>query len=251
MRPRSAQVWLFAFFQLWLAHAIGYMAHEYAHSFTAWALHGMANPLALDYGHVNLANLLFLDDVDENVDYRTLFAAGRSHVAGLTAVAGVLFGNGLTYIVSLLLYARAKRKHSRWWALFAFWLCIMSVGNFLGYVPVRTFATHADMAYLAHGFSLSPWAIALGLGLPFAVALVHFFVRILPDAEAFLLPHDLPLQQVLVLLTTYLIFCFFGGSGIRNYGPVSYWLSACCLYLLFPIVTILCWQRPSLNPQPR
>jgi hypothetical protein len=89
MRPRSLNVWLFAFFQLWLAHAIGYLVHEYAHSFTAWALHGMANPLALDYGRLRLENLLFLDDIDENVDYRTLFAAGRDHVAALSAVAGV------------------------------------------------------------------------------------------------------------------------------------------------------------------
>jgi hypothetical protein len=244
MRPRSLNVWLFAFFQLWLAHAIGYLVHEYAHSFTAWALHGMANPLALDYGRLRLENLLFLDDIDENVDYRTLFAAGRDHVAALSAVAGVLLGNGLSYLASLLLYARAKRIQSRWWGLFAFWLCIMSVGNFLGYVPIRTFTTHADMAYLARGFHLSPWIIALGLGVPFAAALVHFLVRILPDAERFLLTDDLPLRPVLVILTTYLIFCFFGGSGIHNYGPVSYCLSACCLYLLFPIVTILCWQRP-------
>ena len=64
------------------------MVHEYAHSFTAWLLHFKANPLALDYGHVNLNNLLFQDDIDENVDYAPIFAAERGSSVALIAVPG-------------------------------------------------------------------------------------------------------------------------------------------------------------------
>ncbi len=44
MRPRPVHIWLLAILQLWFAHAIGFMIHEYAHSFTAWLLHTKANP---------------------------------------------------------------------------------------------------------------------------------------------------------------------------------------------------------------
>jgi len=223
------------------------MVHEYAHSFTAWLLHFKANPLALDYGHVNLDNLLFQEDIDENVDYAPIFAAGRGSLAALIAVAGVLIGNGLSYLLSRSLYARARERKSRRWAMFFFWVCVMSVGNFLSYVPVRTFATHADMATTAQGLGVSAWVVALVLGVPFVVAIWHFFARILPDAEVFLFQDELILQGVLILLTTYFIFVLFGGSGIRNYGSASHWLSAFSKYVLFPVVTIVCLQQAPSN----
>ncbi|MGC1295967.1 MAG: hypothetical protein WA869_13115 [Alloacidobacterium sp.] len=123
----------------------------------------------------------------------------------------------------------------------------MSVGNFLSYVPIRTFTTHADMAITAGGLNVSPWIIALVPGIPFAVAIWHFLARILPDAEAFLFPDEPALQSVLVLRTTYCVFVFFGGSGIRNYGSISHWLSAISEYVLFPIVTIFA-GNVGVNP---
>jgi len=219
------------------------MAHEYAHSGVAWLLHFKANPLALDYGHMSLDNFFFQEDIDENVDYAPIFAAGHGHLAALIAVAGVLLGNGLSYLVGRWLYAKAKAKRSRAWTMFFFWICVMSAGNFVSYVPVRTFATHADMATTATGLGVSAWVIALVLGLPFAVAIGHLLVKMLPDAEVTLSTDEPILQGVLILLTTYALFIFYGGSGIRNYGAVSHWLSAFSKYVLFPVVTIACLQR--------
>ena len=99
------------------------MVHEYAHSFSAWMLHAKANPLALDYGGLNLDNVLFLDDIDENVDYAPLFAAGRGLAASFIAVAGVLVGNGLSYLASRWLYGWAERTKRRAWGMFFFWIC--------------------------------------------------------------------------------------------------------------------------------
>jgi len=243
MRLRPALFWPLVLIQLWFAHAIGYLAHEYAHSFTAWIVHYKANPLALNYGHLSLKNILLQADIDENVDYDPIFASGRGWLASLIAVSGVLIGNGISYIVSRLLYAKAKQKKMYGWSMFFFWVCVMSVGNFLCYVPIRTFATHADMATTAKGLGASPWLIAIVLGIPFAIALWHFFAKILPDAEAFLLPGALVSQRVFVLLTTYLVFGFFGSVGIHGYGGVAHWLSVISMYILFPVVSILCWPR--------
>jgi hypothetical protein len=243
MHRKSVSVWLLAILQLWLAHALGYMVHEYAHSFMAYILHAKANPLALDYGGLNLDNLLFLNDIDENVDYAPLFAAGRYHAAALISVAGVLIGNGLSYLVSLYFYRLAQVRNRRSWGMFFFWLGVMSVGNFLSYVPIRTFASHADMSTVVRGLDTSPWVIAIALGIPFALAIWHYLWIVLPEAEAFLFGEEPVLQGVLVLMTTYFVFVFFGGSGLKNYGAAGYWLSATCEYLLFPVATILCLQR--------
>jgi len=74
---------------LWTAHAIAFFAHEYAHSTLAWLLGWKANPLALNYGHLTLSNLLAQFDIDENVNYAPIFAAGHDHQAGLIAAAGL------------------------------------------------------------------------------------------------------------------------------------------------------------------
>jgi hypothetical protein len=83
-------------------------------------------------------------DIDEKADYDPIFAAGRGLVAALIAVAGVLFGNGILYLISQYGYQTAKSAGRSPLALFFFLLCIINVGNLFSYIPARTFATHAE-----------------------------------------------------------------------------------------------------------
>jgi hypothetical protein len=64
--------------------------------------------------------------------------------------------------------------------MLSYWLLVATVGNFLCYVPVRTFSFREDMHTTAIGFACSPWWILLVLGLPFGLALVHFFTQTEP-----------------------------------------------------------------------
>jgi len=243
MQRRTSLFWLSFVLLLWLAHALGYLVHEYAHSFTAWALGYKTNPLALDYGRPDLRNLLILSDIDENVDYGRIFTAGKGYLASLIAVAGLLAGNGILYFLSRGLYSFAKRRNRPILGLFALLFCLMNVGNFFAYVPIRTFTTHADMANVERGLRISPWWIATVLGLPFGVAIGHFFMKLLPDARGFLFPHKRAPQVVLVAVSSFTVFAFFGSAGMQGYGPTSHWLTALSLYVLFPVVLILCWPR--------
>lgn len=235
--------WSLFLLLLWSTHAVGYLVHEYAHSFTAWAVGYKANPLALNYGHLSVENILLLSDIDENVDYDPIFAAHKGYLASLIAVAGVLFGNGLCYLASRKLCSFAKKHARNTLALFCFLLCLMCVGNFLSYVPVRTFTTHADMFTAEKGLSISPWWIAIVLGLPFAIAIWHFFARLLPDACRFLFSGRILPQIVLTVLSCYAVFGFFGIAGMHRYGPVSHWISMVSLFVLLPVSLILCWPR--------
>lgn len=128
---KAALFWLLVVPALWwLTHALAYLVHEYAHSFSAWALGYKADPFGLNYGHLTPGNVAFLLDIDENVEYGRMFAAGKGYLASLVAVAGVLFGNGLLYFAARRLYPVAKQRYRDVLALFALLLCLMNVGNF-------------------------------------------------------------------------------------------------------------------------
>lgn len=197
--------------------------------------------MALNYGHLTPGNVALLRDIDENVEYDPMFAAGKGYLAALVAVAGVLFGNGLLYLAARRLYSYAKRRHNDVLVLFARMLCMMNVGNFLCYVPVRTFTTHPDMATLEKGLHASPWWIVTVLGIPFAIAIWHFFTKLLPDACGFLFPDKRAPSAALLALSSFTVLVFFAAAGLRGYGEASRWISACSVCGLFPAVVILGW----------
>jgi hypothetical protein len=228
---------------LWIAHAIAFFAHEYSHSTLAWLLGWKAIPLALNYGHLTLSNLLAQLDIDGNVNYAPIFAAGHTHQAGLIAAAGVVLGNGLiTYTLSLWALATAKQHNSRTGAMFSYWLLVASVGNFLCYVPVRIFSPREDMHTTAIGFNCSPWWILLVLGLPFGLALIHFLAQIEPRTLRWLLPNSPARRSVLVFLTAFAIFGFYGAAGWSyKSGAVSHRLSVTSVCLFVPLMTLAGW----------
>ncbi len=229
---------------LWLAHVLGYLLHEYAHSFTAWAVGYKANPLALDYGSLSLQNIVLQSDIDENVDYASIFKAGKGYLVSLVAVAGVL-GNAIFYALSRGLYSVAKKQNRQGLGLFAFLFFLMNVGNFWDYVPVRIFTTRFDMGNVEAGLHVSAWWILTVLGIPFSIAIVHFFARLLPDARSFLFRDETIPGITLTAVSSFTVFVFFGSAGLHGFGEASHWISVLSVCLLFPLTLILCWPRKA------
>jgi hypothetical protein len=241
---RTVLFWLLIVWLWWFTHGLGYLLHEYAHSFTAWAVGYKTNPLDLNYGHLTPQNVEFLLGIDENVDYAPIFAAGKGYLASLIAVAGVLLGNGVFYFVTRRVYSYARQRQRQVLGLFAFLYCLMNVGNFFCYVPVRTFTTRADMATVEKGLHVSPWWIAAVLGIPFVSAIWHFFSTLLPDACGFFFAGERIQRVALLALSSFTVFVFpFGAAGLHGYGEASHWLSIISSCVLFPGVVILCWPR--------
>jgi hypothetical protein len=229
--------------QLWFAHAVAFFTHEYAHSFTAWLLGWKANPLLLHYGHPSLAVLLVQRGINENVNYAPIFAGGHGDQAGIIAAAGMIIGNAfLTYPLSLWVYGIARRHGSRSWAMLSYWLCVASIGNFIDYVPVRTFAYEDDMHTVVLGFGCSPWLLLLVFGVPFAVAFIHFFGRFEPNAVAWIFPRSAARRGVVVFLTAFALFGFYGAAGWdEDYGSVSHWMSVISVCAFVPLMAIVGW----------
>ncbi|MFT4111837.1 hypothetical protein [Silvibacterium sp.] len=186
------------------------------------------------------------------MDYDPIFAAGKGWLAALIAIAGVLFGNGGLYLVTRLGLRRAEARNQSIAGLFWLLLCLMCVGNFISYVPNRTFATHADMATAERGLNCSPRWIAIVLGAPFLVASGHYFARILPRAAVAFGQRILAAPVVLAIVAVLVFTQFYGRSGLTGYGATSHHISAFWTYgVPLPLLCFALWRvKSELSARP-
>ncbi|MBM9402850.1 hypothetical protein JUN65_14810 [Gluconacetobacter azotocaptans] len=226
-----------------VVHAIDYLLHEYAHSFMAWILGWKRDPFALNYGTASIDNILFQQQIDENVEYGPIFAGHHGWQAALIAAAGPLFANGGTALIchSLIMRVgtiRAGRSTNRgtvtaaslWWLI---WIDAFATFNVWSYAPLRTLTTHADMALLAQGLGISVWLL-FPLVTSYAGWLVYrMSYRALPTVQASLYPDDQRLTLSMTVLAVSLGFFSVSGLG-GNYGVWSALMDMASLFLLLP-----------------
>jgi hypothetical protein len=154
-----------------LAHHAAVIPHEYAHSFMAWALGYKSDPLVIHWGGRGVVNLLLLININQHVDYAAMFARGDGLAAALVGFAGPGLANGALYLLSLWLLLQPAVLGNALLFAFVFWFNFMNVGNFFDYVPIRTFASHGDIADIVQGLGTSPWVALVVLGTPTAIAM--------------------------------------------------------------------------------
>ncbi|HEX5263307.1 MAG TPA: hypothetical protein VFW13_07260 [Phenylobacterium sp.] len=235
--------------QLWAAHAVAFFAHEYAHAVVAWALGWKNNPFAIDYAKPSIAVFLIQLGINQSVDEGPIFAAGRAADVAMIGVAGSLLGNALlTYPLSRLGYHRARKHNRRGWAMFAFWITTASIGNFIDYVPIRTFTGGlGDMGSLEKGFGWSPWIVLVVLGIPILMATLHFFLKIVPATVTWLFPNSPRLRLGVAFLAVFVVLGFYGAAGLLDGGPTSHKLSLVSVFVALPLmmgVEFLLLRRP-------
>jgi len=223
--------------QLWAAHAAAFFLHEYAHSFVAWAAGWKANPFALNYAHPTLKVFLMQMGINQNVDEGSIFASGHGPTAAIIAGAGMIVGNGLlSYPLSRLGYSVARKHDQRNWGLFSYWCTVASIGNFIDYVPVRTFTLEGDMGSIQRGFGWSPWTVIVVLGIPIAAAMTYFFLKIEPASLTWLFPNSVPQRTIAVLVTGFVLFGFYGAAGLPEGAQYR---------IEFPLFPYACFYRSS------
>jgi hypothetical protein len=227
-----------------VAHAMGYLAHEYAHSIFAWALGWMKEPFGIDYGHASLNNFIFLDDVDDNVDYAPIMAAGHGVSAAIIALAGAFVGNAAVYFLLYALLRTNVVKSRRRLASFFYWLSLMSAANVWSYVPVRALTTHADIAIAANGFGVSVWLLFPFLIVPSLYIVHHFFCRNFAGVYAIISSGRSSHLSLLIAFTAFWFFYYFvGDSASGSYGLIAQVMSLTSRYLLFPLAVVWLTNR--------
>ena len=97
MASRTTWPWLYLLalilLQWWLAHAIVFFTHEYAHSTVAWLLGWKASPFDLHFPPLSARVLLIQLGIDQNVNEAPIFAAGRRRSTELLRWLAVVIAN--------------------------------------------------------------------------------------------------------------------------------------------------------------
>jgi hypothetical protein len=223
-----------------LAHHAAVLLHEFGHSGMAWLLGLKATPGSLRWGPPTLVNALTLHGIGENVDYASAFAAGQGTAVALVGATGPLLVNGGLYLVARTALLRAPSRSPGLADLLLYWFLFMNLANVFDYVPIRTFA-QGDIGHLCQGLGLPPWSVCVVLTPLVVVALLDLHRTVLPRLYGRL---NLPSSACIVthVLTTGLMFGYFGLAGLRSGDAISARLSLLSFACL-PIVLLLGWPR--------
>ncbi|MCE0764897.1 hypothetical protein LWC35_18595 [Pseudonocardia kujensis] len=189
-------------------------------------------------------------DIDEDVDYDQALAAGHTTAAALTAMAGVVIGNGVFYLADRGLLRRPAISGRPWVLYFFFWYIAHSVGNFYDYVPLRTFAADGDVKNFALATGWSRWWIYGVAGYLTLWAVVDLFRRAMPwtlDAAGF--GRVRAARAIVLVLSTLALFVLYALPALEQADPVSVFMGRTSL-IIIPAVLIATWRRNVLAEGP-
>jgi len=191
------------------------LLHEWTHSSAAWALGHKEHPFAIHYGDWTLL------DVNEDVDYETLYAAGQGDRASLIAISALVTNLAL-FLLCIPLLSLEAIQQQKWVYQFVFWFAVMNVGELFSYVPVRTFVgNNGDVGHFVHGLGISPWVVFLpGISIV-GIGLWHLLVREMPRFYRIMSLSAIAPQRIYLGLTIFVIFFWYGSSAFWYYGPGS------------------------------
>lgn len=223
-----------------LANYLTFFPHEYAHSFVAWMLGDKSNPWYLHMGDTSWFNLISFVQINENVDYLAIIAAGHKEHLGWIALAGPIAINGTFYLLSLYVLNKKTMTMRPYVFSFLFWFNLMNLGNLFVYAPIRTFGTRLDAANFVMGFDISPWCIYIVMGYLVAFAIWYFFTKTLIQAYVNLQFNSLLAKALLMITCVIILFGYFGAAGYFNLGEIPRFISMTSV-LIIPGVTIACW----------
>lgn len=230
---------------LLLSHNLAFFLHEYAHSFMAWFLGYKMHPLDLYYGGNSLANLLLLIDVNENINYSSLFHTAPGFKITLIAFAGPGIANGLLYLLSYYYLKSPKPKSHPYLFYFIFCFNLMNLGNLYDYVPLRTFSGSGDVEHFVQGLGISPWIIFVVFGYIVALAIYYFFKKTLQSAYLNLQLGNAG-KASLMILSVLFIFGYFAVPGIIDTATISHFLGLASVIAIPGIILVL-WPNRTMG----
>ncbi len=182
------------------------IAHEFAHSTTAWLLGYTPTPFTVVWG-----NPITIQGWDEGVPYDCLFPSA-GHLAE-AAIGGMpLLMHTVFAIVGLLCLQRllAGRRKKLFFALYVFF--VINLAELIAYIVMRPFIPTGDTGRFNEGTGLSPWVL-FGVGLAFlASALAILAGRIRPALDCFTDGSRI-VHWAIVASAAFIMFLW--GSGIR------------------------------------
>lgn len=198
-------------------HFLVIYMHELSHSFMAYFLGAKENPLDIIWGRS-----IFAVACDENVDYQSLFSAGKGTTAAIIAFAGPLSNIILFVITAILISLRSIKEHP--WVYHAvFWTLATTFIMIFEYVFTRSFMTGDDFGNIEHGLGLSPYSIFIPGTILGLICLWYIFTVLVPDHYRLVTPFELSKQYITIASVSFVFFLLYIGVRINAYPSFPEW----------------------------
>lgn len=162
-----------------LALWVSAFPHEYAHSITALLFGYKLNPLDIDYGRFDWKNVLFVDGIDEQVNYFLIYLFGDRFAMGMIAFAGPFIATLLLYVASLLVIRSTRIERRPYLLYFVIWNNVTNLSEVISYVVLRSITKHGDLGHIEFAWGVSQWFVFIVGCVLLSIATWNFFSRTL------------------------------------------------------------------------
>lgn len=241
-RRRLAGAFLTLLLLLLLQNVIA-IAHEYAHSMSAWLLGYTPTPFTVVWG-----NPLMVTGWDEGVPYDRLFPRPGNVAEAVTG--GIpLFMQSAFAVASLLVLQRPFPRRRRRLFFVLYWFAVLNVAEMVAYIVMRPFIATGDTGRFNHGMAIPPWPLFIGGTMLLAFCLWTLARKVGPNVTAFTGGSRFEYGAI-ILASAFIMFLW--GSGLRMMllYPDPQWTVGLIGVAAFPAWVLAAGSPASRPPRP-
>ena len=230
---------IFFILSLW----VSVFPHEYAHAVAAWIFGYKLGPFDISYGKFNWQNVLFVDGIDEHVNYFLIYLFGDKFAMGMIAFAGPFIATLLLYFLSLYLMRLNSIKNRPYLFYFIFWVNVSNLSELISYAALRSISRHGDIGHIEFAWGISQWFIFVVGCVLLSIAAWYFFSRTIVELYLRTRVDNIPMKCFFLILFSFLLFAYSGARVLlENNGLFSMSLSI-LFCIITPIIIIICWPK--------
>jgi hypothetical protein len=173
-RARAALLLVAAYFAIQSVVAV---AHEFAHSGTAWLLGYTATPFTVVWG-----NPITIQGWDEGVPYDRLFPEpGHPAEAAIGGMPLLMHAVLLAISLAVLLRLRAGERRATFFGCYL--LAMWNLAELIAYIFMRPFIPDGDTGRFNEGLNISPWPLFITGTVLLLIALWALACRVGPKID--------------------------------------------------------------------
>jgi hypothetical protein len=216
------------------------VAHEFAHSTTAWLLGYSSTPFTVVWG-----NPITILGWDEGVPYDQLFASGgrpaEAAIGGMPLLMHTIF-------ISLTLIGLQRGSITRHKLAFyaLYWFLVINLTEMVAYIWMRPFIATGDTGRFTQGFSISPWYLFVAGSVLLLWAFSLILVKIMPRLDT-IAGGSRAKHSIVVWLTAFITFLWGSGLRIMTLYPDLQWRWGLIGLALAPLWILLDRLRTSTS----
>lgn len=228
---------LFLFVLLFISHHMMVYIHEWTHGFVAWLAGYKNSPFDIHYG----VRWFTLWDIDEAVNYRQIYADGKSYMVAWIAIAPMLL-QMILFPIGLKILSLSRIQKIWWLFAFFYFFTLVILAEIYCYIPIRTFSQTDDMFNFLTATGRSPWVIAVPGTLYVIWGMYNILTRQVHRAYSSLHISTKSGRFTFKLATLVIFFGYFGAVGFTKPDIVSRSLSWTSWAILLLGVILMCCQ---------